>query len=390
MGATRPADIVMRPFRSANFAVQARIIVTRCFQQKLGELAMARFISYSGRTAGAYDIYDQCWDALIKAYTYVIGLPFILNYAGDTIFKNKDLKAYFSQWSMCTDYFALREANSWKQVNNSDWTAWRDAILARAGYSKDLYDHFNPRESLANVERYKAARLLELGVSEEMTVQDMTRICTELFRDTSKPEMFFTLQAESCPLASTFIGLDVCVLFSNILLRTIYNNAIIARASREDIPAALEYQHTRVTGQDGFTGKFYFDKASTIHVSVPQTFTAKNRVTLDTYGLKAYVDLSRLPLTQYLTEVWTREDASTPAMTLLIIEPFDLESNEPPAMTQLIVEVWTFETSEPPAMTWLLTENWGLIPPSYTLSKLEQWGKAPPSWTQSLSEPWTS
>ncbi len=423
MPLTIPGELMMKPFSGMKSAVSGRIIISRAFQKTLGELAMSRFISYSGSRLAGTDIADAMWDALIKAYIYFVGLPFILNWAGDAIMVSDILRAYFQQWETARTYFYQRTYKRGEQVKPGDWSAYRDMILSKTGYSKPLYDKFNPRADLRSVERYKSARLLEMQDAGELNEGQLCKLPTQCLQDTASPASFFIMQAQSVPLASVFIGMDVTIIFSNIQLMLVYRKAMDAKASSTDVPAWLKSQSARVTDSGGHLAKVSFDANGKFTVSIPQTSEIPRHVVFNTYALKTTLDLTKLACTMILhepwdletreppemassfTEYWTFEAREAPGMTQLMLEPWNREANEPemtfmlrepwdlegiPEMTALFIEPWTGVAIPPLAMSLVFTEYWGTPALTMTLKFFEKWGTPAPAMTQKFIEPWTS
>ena len=303
-----PDDIVMRPFSTSSSLVQSRIIISRTFQREMGSLAMGRFISYAGNSLSNVDMIFKMYEGLLKAYTYFVGLSFILNYAGQWIYRSPELKDWFSQWEMTKNYFTLRESQKWAQYQSGDWSFYRDWILSHLGYDKSLYDEFNPRESLLNVERYKCSRLLNSGVGITSTAQELINLAGAPLKATAQPEHFFYVQPEGVPLVSVFIGLDITILFSNVYSFEIYKRIVEKGLSGGRIPAWLKSQSTRVSDSTGELAKVYFDGTGNMRVTIPAVDDAKHHVEFDTYGLKFTLDLSRLRLELRFCERWELED----------------------------------------------------------------------------------
>lgn len=385
-----PDDIIMRPFSKANWMVQARIIISRTFQRIMGEFCMGRFISYSGRVSPTTDINDVFLERVLKAYVYFIGLPFILNYSGDLIYKDPVLKPFFAQWEMANTYFKSREWQHWKQVKNGDWKPWRETILATTGYSKPLYDKFNPRASLANVERYKASRLLEMRDEGTLSDLNLCLLPERVLKGTTAPDKFFYYQSESVPLVSVFIGLDMIILLSNVYLMTIYRLGIDSKRLREKIPAWMQYQSARLSTPDGVTGKSYFDAQGKLTFTIPVVDNIPRKATIDTYGLKTYVDLTRVGMESVFLDPWDLVNREPPSLSGVFFDPWDLETREPPEMSAIILEPWDLEYNEPPAMFSVFIDPWGIPPPSYTSVFMETWVTAPPTYVSKLVDPWTS
>ena len=391
MPLTFPGELMMKPFSGMKSAVSGRIIVSRAFQKTLGELAMSRFISYAGSTLTATDLADAMMDALIKAYIYFVGLPFILNYAGDAIMVNDILRPYFQQWESARMYFTLRTYQQGKQVKPGDWSAYRDTILSKTGYSKPLYDQFNPRESLRNVERYKSARLLEMQDEGGLNESQLCKLPTQYLQDTASPANFFIMQAQSVPLASVFIGMDVIIIFSNIQLMLIYRKAMEAKAAKIDVPAWLKTQSARITTSAGFQEKVRFDEKGKLVVNIPYAAERPAVVELNTYALKLSLHLSYPPpMAQIFIEHWTEPPIPPPEMMLYFLEQWGVEPT-PPVMTLLMLEQWSAQPIEPPAMALRILEPWSTSqPPVFVLKFTEHWSILIPTFTQRFLEHWTS
>jgi len=384
--------------------VSGRIIITRAFQKTLGELAMSRFIAFSGHTLQVTDLADQMWDALIKAYILFVGLPFILNYAGRAIYRNINLKPYFDQWEVCKEYFDTRERQHWSQVQDGDWSGWCDYILKATGYSKPLYDTFNPRESLLNVERYKSARLLEMQDEGQLTDVQLCQLPATVLKDAADARNFFFMQAESVPLVSVFIGMDVLNIFSNIQLMTIYRKAIAKEYSKLHIPAWIDTQSAQVTTTQGWKAKLRFDHIGQFTVKVPKLDLNPYHAVLDTYGLKATIDLSKLPTQLVFTESWSGETHLPPTFDLLFTEYWTHETPLPPVMELVISELWGKPapviiqalleewTGYTPPLTFELAvmERWSEEAPVMVLAVFERWGGPEPEMTRAVLEQWTA
>lgn len=391
MPLTIPSELMMNPFSKLKTGVNGRIIISRTFQKTLGELAMSRFITYAGGSSSESDLADQMWEALIKAYIYFVGLPFILNYAGKAISINKNLRPYFEQWPMAKTYFAARERYHWNQVKNGSWSAWRDMILSKTGYSATLYDEFNPRASLLNVERYKGARMLEIQDEGKLTDPQLCQVSGQYLKDTTDPSVFFMMQAESVPLVSVFIGMDVIIILSNIQLMLIYRSAIKNKAASIDIPAWLKYQSARIQADTGYSEKQYFDDYGKLTLNIPTAPTKPSKVDIDTYGLKLSLYFTYPPpFTQLFTESWGVVIPPPPVFELVFTEPWGVATPEPPDMTVVMFEPWNVEIPEPPDMTQLMLEPWSVEAPEMVLIFIEHWGTLIPEFTQRMIEHWTS
>lgn len=371
MSPALPRDIVMRPFKSSISLVQSRIIISRTFQRILGELAMGRFISYTGGSPTQNDIYDQMLERLCRAYVYFVGLPFILNHQGQFISKSSVLRPFFEHWKMARDFFTRREAEHWKQVQNTDFRPWIQYVTARVGYDKSLYDEFNPQESLRQAERYKCSRLLKMGIDEDTRADALAGLMEKYLKPTAEPDMFFSVQAESVPLFSVFIGLDLAILFSNIYTMEIYRKGIGKKLDRTRIPAWMQYQSARLSTPDGVTRKAYFDAQGKVKFTLPVVTDIIRKATIDTYGLKTYIDLTKIGMEQYSLEPWSRE------------------SSDPPAMEWLLIDSWSYESHEPPEMEQVLTDYWGTDVPEMTLVLIEYWGTPPPAVSRVLYDDWS-
>lgn len=347
-----PRDIVMRPFKSTISLVQSRIIISRTFQRILGELAMGRFISYTGNPQTNTDIYDQMLDRLCRAYVYFVGLPFILNHQGQFIYRSSVLRPFFEQWKMAKDFFTKREGEKWKQVQNTDFRPWIQYVTAKTGYDAELYKEFNPQESLRSAERYKCSRLLKMGIDESTRADKLASTMETTLKETAEPNMFFSVQAESVPLFSVFIGLDNAILFANIYTMMIYRLGISKKLDRTRIPAWIQYQSARLSTPDGVTGKSYFDAQGKLSFTVP--FPASNDViaTVDTYGLKTEIHLNRIDVESFLLEEWTQEAFNPPDMELWLTEYWTTEA---PEFELWLTEYWT---PEAPEFELWLTEHW--------------------------------
>lgn len=347
-----PRDIVMRPFKSTISLVQSRIIISRTFQRILGELAMGRFISYSGGSPTQNDIYDQMLERLCRAYVYFVGLPFILNHQGQFIYKSSVLRPFFEHWTMAKDFFTKREGEKWKQVQNTDFRPWMKYVTARVGYEKSLYDEFNPQESLRSAERYKCSRLLQMGIDEDTRADALAIVMEKYLKPTAEPNMFFSVQAESVPLFSVFIGLDNAILFSNIYLMMIYRMGIGKKIDRTRVPAWIQYQSARLSTPDGVTAKKYFDAQGKLKFTIPSMEKIGRVATFDTYGLKIHLDISKIPYQLLTTEEWTRIIIPCPDFELLFTEWW---SPDWPEYSLLVTEAWT---PGMPDYELLVTEAW--------------------------------
>lgn len=391
MPLTIPGELMMKPFYGLKTAVNGRIIISRAFQKTLGELAMSRFISYTGSILNQTDLADKMWDALIRAYIFFVGLPFILNYAGDSIMVNDNLRPFFEQWETAKTYFNLRTYKRGQQVKNGDWSAYRDTVLSKTGYSKPLYDMFNPRQDLRSVERYKSARLLEMQDAGGLNEAQLCKLPSQYLVDTASPANFFLMQAESVPLVSVFIGMDVIIIFSNIQLMLIYRKAMSAKAASTDVPAWLKSQSARITSDTGFSSKVYFDTKGKLSVNIPYSAERPALVDLNTYGLKLSLHLGYPPPSeQAFYEHWSMPPIPPPEMVLIMTEPWGVPS-EPPEMFLLMLEPWSVQPIEPPEMTLLMSEPWSPSePPAMALKFTEHWGTLIPEFTQRFIEHWTS
>lgn len=372
MSPALPRDIVMRPFKSSISLVQSRIIISRTFQRILGELAMGRFISYTGNPQTNTDIYDQMLERLCRAYVYFVGLPFILNHQGHFISRSSVLRPFFEHWKMAKDFFTKREAEGWKQVQNSDFRPWMQYVTARVGYEKSLYDEFNPQESLRSAERYKCSRLLQMGIGEDTRADALAGLMEEYLKPTAEPNMFFSVQAESVPLFSVFIGLDEAILFANIYTMMIYRLGIGKKLYRTRVPAWIKSQSARMSVTTGETGKAYFDAHGRLSFSLPIVNNPVRKAEFNTYGLKTSLDISRVTCDRYLFEPWT------------------MESSAPPDFVSCFEETWTFETNTPPDFALSVIEDWRYGAPEMIQSFVEPWGSTAPSMSQILHELWSS
>lgn len=371
---TLPDDIVEAPFKLSRFTVMGRIVLARLFQRILGELGMGRFISYSGRVSHRAMVFDDLLDTILKAYTIYLGLPLILNFAGDAIYQSSVLRSYFEQWEMTKVYFRTMEALRWKKPENSSWANYRDLIFDCLGFSRILYQLFNPRESLLNVERYKHCRLLETQDEQKLSDFSLALSIPSKLKPTTGHDAFFLISPEGVPAASPFMGIEVTILFAYIFLLHVYRKAVDVQMDREKIPAWIKYQSTRIKDNAGFADKIYFDNHGLLKVRIPQTGQFPHLATLDTYSLKMYLDLSKLPC------------------QLVILEPWTLESNEPPEYFMKFMETWTYETPEPPEMSMLFAESWTYEspePPEMELVFEEKWTEEVPPLEQVFFEPWT-
>jgi len=355
---TIPGELLIAPFKMLRRGVNGRIILSRVFQKRLGECAMSRFIAWSGHSASVSDTADNLWDWIIKSYIYLVGLPFILSWAGDQIYRTDILRAYFEQWQVVKDFLALREAQKWKQVETGDWTKYRDLVLSKTGYSEPLFSLFNPRQPLLNVERYKCSRLLDIQDDQKLTDDELCKLPTEMLQETSDPSVFFTLQKEAVPLASVFIGMDVIIIFSNVLLRETYREAITIQYDAIHIPAWLKYQSTRVTDPFGYFNKIYFDDYGKINFEIPQRYETPHIATLDTYALKYYLNLTKLPTKLLFLEPWTGAPVPPPEFVLYYKEPWSTYVAYPPEFTQRYLEEWTGVPPYPPAFVQRVLEEW--------------------------------
>jgi len=337
---------------------------------------MARFIAWSGHSPPVSDNVDKLWENIIDAYIYLCGLPFILNYAGEAIYKQPLLKAYFEVWPTAKDYFTLREAQRWRQVDNQDWSAYRDYILSKTGYSKSLYDLFNPRETLLNVERYKCARLLEIQDDQKLADEDVCTLPSTMLKETAEPSLFFYLQKEAVCLASVFIGLDVSIILSNILLLGIYRKAIKIAYDRDHVPAWLKFQSTRINTTQGFYAKHYFDDYGKIIANIPAPVGVPNIATLDTYKLKLTLDLYKPPWFCLFKEEWSAVPIPPPVFELYYLEPWTEYVPPPPVFELKYLEPWTIGITLPPDMELKYLEPWTIgitLPPDMELYFLEPW-----------------
>src|SRR3972149_1724025 len=307
MSPVLPRDIVMRPFKSSISLVQSRIIVSRTFQRILGELAMGRFISYTGNPRTNRDIYAQMLERLCRAYVYFVGLPFILNHQGQFIARSSVLRPFFEHWKTAKDFFTRREGEGWKQVANTDFRPWMQYVTSRVGYEKSLYDEFNPQESLRSAERYKCSRLLQMGISEDTRADALAGLMENYLKPTAEPSMFFSVQAESVPLFSVFIGLDNAILFSNIYLMQIYRLGIGKKLDRTRIPAWMQYQSARLSTPDGVTGKAYFDAQGKLTFTVPIVEGIDRKATINTYGLITKIDITKISTPTSTGQPWGLE-----------------------------------------------------------------------------------
>jgi hypothetical protein len=328
---------------------------------------MGRFIAYSGRTATVTDIYDLMLERLLRAYVLFIGLPFILNYAGDTIYKHKTLRTFFEHWEMALNYFKTREAQRWSKVDSGDWTPYRDKILAVTGYNKELYDKFNPRQSLLNVERYKCGRLLQMTAETATDIPTLTNLIETTLKGTDDPSLFFYMQPESVPLVSVFIGLDMAIIIANIYTMEIYRKGITIRKQNEDIPAWIDFQSARMSVTTGETGKQYFDKQGKLTFTIPMMEKLGRVAEFNTYGLKFYLDISKMPVSHVFTETWTWLITEPPDMSFVWLETWrELEYQ------LFFTEEWTHSGGfEPPEMELYFSEPWGVV--EWVLIYTEQW-----------------
>jgi hypothetical protein len=390
MSPVSPVDIVERSFSGKTWLVQSRIMISRTFQKELSNLAMGRFISFAGNNLTNADLIDKLYEGLLKAYTYFVGLSFILNYAGEWIYHDPLLKVYFSQFEMTKEYFKLREAEGWKQYQSGDWSFYRDWVLSHMGYDKSLYDKFNPRESLLNVERYKCARVQDLTNSEALSKLQICQLIGNACAPASAATNFFYIQPEGVPLVSVFIGLDVTILFANIYLMEVYRALVTNGLKNGHIPASLAFQSAHISENNVDLAKLYFDKSGTLKFTIPADINSKRKVTLNTFALKTTLDLSKVLMERYSLEPWDLESNAPPALQLVIGEPWDLESNAPPDMQLVIGEPWDAESSIPTAMALTVMEYWGTASPTMAQARIEYWGKIPPVFYQKLFETWAS
>ncbi len=370
--------------------VNSRIIVSRTFQNVLGQLAMGRFISYSGKTASTDDVFELSLDRLLKSYVYFVGLVFLLNYGGEAIYRSPLIRDWFNQFDMAKVFFLQREAEKWSPVGCAPYGVYRDKVLATMGYSKPLYDEFNPRESLLNVERYKSSRLLEIAKSQNLSEYDQCLLPEKYLKDSVKQDWFFTISQSSVPQFSVFIGLDYCIIMSYLYLSEIYRKAVSEGKGGVRIPAWFKYQSARITDAGDFKLKSYFDNWGKIAISLPAPVKEAINYAFNTYGLKMTVSLPPKFSVILFREPWDLLSNEPPELAQYIGEPWDLESSEPPELTQYSLEPWSSETSEPPELELLDTEIWGEAEPEWSLLVIEPWYVQPPSYQQHAVEHWSS
>jgi len=181
-------DSLLSPLK---FAISGRLLVTRFFQQLLGEFSLGRFITYSGDIRTPILRFDELWETILDAYITFTGLPLILSYAGPTIYAYPQLKRYFEKFSLARRYFSTQESTNWQTHEIGSWKTYRDAVLEALPFLESIYNLFNPRESLTNTERYKHCQFLTYKEITQLNPYDFACEQAEKLKNTTQENVLF-------------------------------------------------------------------------------------------------------------------------------------------------------------------------------------------------------